>query len=90
MSMNEEAAHLEMPHYRCFKEVSALKILSAIPAIGGGASLRFADSRFSPITLKPGVVARYFPQPGDYYVVYADGYQSISPAKAFEEGYTRI
>jgi len=28
--------------------------------------------------------------PGDYYVVYEDGYKSISPAKAFEEGYTLI
>ncbi len=26
--------------------------------------------------------------PGCYYVVYEDGYSSISPAKAFEEGYT--
>ena len=25
-----------------------------------------------------------------YYVVYADGYESWSPTKAFEEGYTKI
>jgi hypothetical protein len=30
------------------------------------------------------------PQPGGYFVVYKDGYKSFSPAKAFEEGYTRI
>jgi|SRR5882762_754125 len=34
------------------------------------------------------VFARYFPQPGDYFVVYDDGYESVSPKKAFEEGYT--
>jgi len=27
---------------------------------------------------------------GGYYVRYEDGYESWSPAKAFEEGYTRI
>ena len=35
-------------------------------------------------------VSRYMPKPGDYFVVYDDGYESYSPAKAFEEGYTRI
>lgn len=33
---------------------------------------------------------KHNPQPGGYYVVYQDGYASYSPAKAFEEGYTRI
>jgi hypothetical protein len=32
---------------------------------------------------------KHKPQAGGYYVVYADGYKSFSPAKAFEEGYTR-
>lgn len=27
---------------------------------------------------------------GGYYVRYADGYESWSPAQAFEEGYTRV
>jgi len=36
------------------------------------------------------VVARGAPQVGDYYVCYEDGYESWSPAKAFEEGYTRL
>ena len=30
------------------------------------------------------------PRVGGYYVVYADGYKSFSPATAFEEGYTKI
>lgn len=34
-----------------------------------------------------GLAARYFPQVGDYVVKYDDGYTSISPKKAFEEGY---
>ena len=34
--------------------------------------------------------ARGTANPGDYYVVYDDGYASWSPAKAFEDGYKRI
>ncbi len=33
-------------------------------------------------------IARGCPAPGDYFVRYADGYESWSPARAFEEGYT--
>lgn len=34
--------------------------------------------------------ARGAPTRGDYIVIYEDGYKSWSPAKAFEEGYTRV
>ncbi len=33
---------------------------------------------------------KHKPEIGGYFVVYEDGYQSYSPAKAFEEGYTRL
>lgn len=36
-----------------------------------------------------GMFARGIPAPGDYIVIYDDGYKSWSPAKAFEDGYTR-
>ena len=32
----------------------------------------------------------YFPKPGDYLVVYDDGYTSWSPGSAFEAGYTKV
>jgi len=35
-------------------------------------------------------LAKHKPEVGGYWVQYADGYQSFSPAAAFEEGYTRI
>ena len=35
-------------------------------------------------------VNKHQPRVGGYYVQYADGYESWSPAEAFEEGYTRI
>jgi len=33
-------------------------------------------------------LAKHKPTSGGYYVVYKDGYESFSPAQAFEEGYT--
>lgn len=33
---------------------------------------------------------RYFPKIGDYLVEYEDGYRSISPQSAFENGYTPL
>lgn len=33
---------------------------------------------------------KHQPQIGGYYVKYADGYESFSPAEAFESGYTKV
>ena len=33
---------------------------------------------------------KHNPQEGGYYVLYPDGYESWSPAEAFEEGYTAV
>jgi len=38
--------------------------------------------------LRDAMIARYIPVVGDYLVEYEDGYRSISPKKAFEEGYS--
>lgn len=35
-------------------------------------------------------VDKHNPQVGGYYVQYKDGYQSWSPAEAFEDGYTEV
>ena len=37
-----------------------------------------------------GFVQKHNPQSGGYYVRYEDGYESYSPAEAFESGYTPI
>lgn len=74
----------ELPRYRCHKEVHALKIARV-----AGTLLVPADPRFAPFDVPEGFVERHRPEAGGYYVVYADGYASFSPGKAFEEGYTR-
>lgn len=50
------------------------------------------DGDKPPIWVKPAanMFARYRPVPGDYYVVYDDGYAAISPKAAFEGGYTLV
>ena len=42
------------------------------------------------VTAAPQMFTRYRPVVGDYYVVYDDGYASISPRQAFETGYHRF
>jgi hypothetical protein len=84
----------KLPVYISHKKVRALEIRS----IGHysqkpdpGAELMreivFADPAFRPIDVPAEMFARYTPMPGDYYVVYDDGYASFSPRKAFLEGY---
>jgi hypothetical protein len=77
---------MEMPRYKCHKKVWALEIKSIEP-LEGFARIYFVDTRYAPMQVTNGYVAKHNPQPGGYYVVYKDGYKSYSPAKAFEEGY---
>ena len=72
----------EMPRYKCHKRVWALKIAAVEREI-----LRFVEERYAPRYVGLSYVSKHSPEPGGYFVVYHDGYQSYSPAKAFEEGY---
>ena len=81
---------IEMPKYKCHKEVWALKIKDIYIAtnVDPDGILYFEDDRYAPITLGSGYFEKHKPHIGGYYVVYKDGYQSFSPADAFEEGYS--
>ena len=93
-------ADAQMPRYRCHKEVSALKIakiwLDRDTAAKegrettGGATIEPAEKGYAQFEVDADYVHRHKPEAGGYYVVYADGYKSWSPASAFEEGYTLI
>jgi hypothetical protein len=54
-----------------------------------GAVIVPADEVFAPFSVDSDYLAKHKPEPGGYFVVYKDGYQSFSPAEAFEDGYTR-
>lgn len=73
----------EMPVYTSHKKVRALEIATV-----AGHDIGFFGADFPPLHCKPEMFARYTPMPGDFYVVYEDGYASFSPRKAFLEGYT--
>ena len=82
---------MEMPKYKCFKEVWALKIEDLCVNIDNGKTMIIPeDSRYAPIEISEEYRLKHNPQIGGYYVVYKDGYKSFSPAKAFEEGYEKV
>lgn len=86
----------EMPRYRCHKEVWALKIASIeqspadVQHEGGSWRIVPSNDGYAPFDVPHEWYVKHSPQAGGYYVVYADGYKSYSPAKAFEDGYTLI
>lgn len=75
----------EMPNYVSHKQVWALRIKSI-----DGATITPDDEGYAPFEVDEQYLAKHSPHVGGYYVVYADGYKSFSPAAAFEQGYTRI
>lgn len=84
---------MEYPQYQSHKKIRALQIGDEFPITvngDGSVTLPIADVGFNKITVKAEVVSRYFPANGDFLVFYEDGYQSISPSKAFKEGYTKL
>lgn len=91
-----QMVQVELPRWKCHKEVHALKIEAVKdPTESGNETdgsrvLIFAEKPFAPIRVNREYVAKHKPEAGGYYVVYEDGYKSFSPAKAFEDGYTRI
>lgn len=90
----------EMPKYRCHKEVWALKVkaieFDADKAkeegreTDGSAMITPAEDGYAPFRVGHDYVSKHEPTIGGYYVVYADGYKSFSPAEAFESGYAQI
>jgi len=84
----DRCGSLEMPRYRCYKTVHALKLAAVqLAADGATAVLTPCEDRYAPFEVPGEYIDKHNPQPGGYYVVYADGYKSFSPAEAFEAGY---
>lgn len=94
-------AMAEMPQYQCHKKVWALKIkdiahkpnpdpTGRTAADSYGAILTPQENGYAPFDVSAEFMSKNRPEVGGYYVVYADGYKSYSPAQAFEDGYTLI
>ena len=85
----------EMPRYKCHKIVHALKIQRVIdPSLlndeTDGSRILVPEEPFAPLRVGMEYVRKHNPQAGGYFIRYEDGYESFSPAKAFEDGYTRL
>lgn len=80
-----------MRSFQCHKRVKAAQIIGILPDMDAGTMTITCDDGLELVeTLGKGIIARYEPLPGDYLVEYEDGYRSISPKKAFEDGYTEF
>lgn len=82
----------KLARWRSHKLVRAARILGFAGADHASTRmvLELADGETAEVAPASNMFVRYQPVAGDYYVVYDDDYASISPAKAFEEGYDRI
>ena len=85
--MSEER---ELPKYMCHKEVWALKIREIKKHPDGTATIVPDEPGQHPVGVSDKYMEKHDPQVGGYYVLYFDGYESFSPAKAFEDGYTLV
>lgn len=80
----------KLPRYQCHKQVYALKIAGLQPVVGGAVIITPAEPGYLPFRAEHPYAEKHKPEVGGYWVQYDDGYQSFSPAQAFEEGYTRL
>lgn len=84
----------ELPRYECYKRVYVLKIKEIMRVPSGNAFVTHfivpEDWHYSPFEVSLEYITKHSPEAGGYYVLYDDGYESFSPAKAFEDGYIRL
>lgn len=76
-----------LPLYQCHKQVRAFKI----GRIEGCTLFPHDETAgIEPVEVSPEYISRHPLNQSGYYVRYEDGYESFSPAGAFESGYTRV
>jgi hypothetical protein len=85
-----------MPRYQCHKIVQAAKItrvaeMQAIPSYALYIDVPIPEGWESVyVRVSTEWQQKHGAQAGGYFVRYEDGYESFSPAVAFESGYTRL
>lgn len=77
---------VQMDRYKSHKEVYAFQIVR----IEAGDSFSSLIGDRCSVTVDQAYLEKHQPQVSGYYVKYVDGYESWSPAEAFEDGYTKI
>jgi len=81
-----------LPVYQCHKIVHGFKIRKIDFLATGDAVLRPEEAAIEHLNVlvTKQYLEKHKPQAGGYYVLYDDGYESWSPAKAFEAGYALV
>lgn len=80
----------QLPVYQCHKRVRAARITGMRPAGEGGGYQLLLGEIGGLVSVDASWMQRHSVELGGYFVQYDDGYNSFSPAKAFEDGYTRL
>lgn len=80
----ESAPTEGMAAFKSNKRVLAGEITEVTVA---GCYVKNADGEAVFRAFEPNMTARYAPVPGDWWIVYEDGYQALSPRDAFVKGY---
>lgn len=85
----------QLPRYTSIKKVWAAKIINVEVwrdpvrnGLAGSLVVRW-DKETATIAVSDAYLNKHKPKIGGYYVRYEDGYESWSPAEAFEAGYVR-
>jgi hypothetical protein len=86
----EVDSKIQFPVYKCHKEVCALKIKEMKFSVQVGNTLVPENEAFAEFFVTDEYIAKHHPEAGGYWVRYEDGYQSYSPAQAFEKGYALV
>lgn len=97
MTLASQVPVNDWPKYKSSKVVSAVKVIS-YKAEGGMMVLENGHYTLTcqgpsgpfEILVPRNVFHRYAAEPGDWLVSYEDGYLSVSPALAFDNGYSAI
>jgi hypothetical protein len=85
-----------LPRWQSHKIVEGDRITEVlnVPEAGGDVTRRWRLACGIVVDVSHALAARVSPNvysaTDGYYVLYEDGYESWSPAKAFEEGYSRL
>lgn len=79
-----------LPRWRCHKVVRGFQIAQMVP-LEATTQMRLIDASGAfQVDVSNQYMMRYKPQVGDYYALYEDGYESLSPADAWTKGYAPI
>jgi hypothetical protein len=80
----------KLPSYKCHKIVDADKITNIVDVGESAYHILTETAGVPPQKVSAAWIEKHHPKVGGYFVEYEDGYQSYSPARAFEEGYTKV